>query len=43
MKNKIDESRILRDLFGKFATGVSVVSFLDEVNKPFGITTIPTT
>ena len=38
MKNQIDESRILRDLFGKFATGVSVVSFLDEVNKPFGIT-----
>ena len=38
MNTQLEESRILRNVYGKFATGVSVVSFLDKDNKPFGLT-----
>ena len=38
MSTHSEESRILRNVYGKFATGVSVVSFLDKDNKPFGLT-----
>ena len=38
MNTHSEESRILRNVYGKFATGVSVVSFLDKDNKPFGLT-----
>ena len=38
MNTQIEESRILRNVFGRFATGVSVVSFLDSDNQPLGLT-----
>ena len=38
MNTQLEESRILRNVFGRFATGVSVVSFLDSDNQPLGLT-----
>ena len=38
MNTQLEESRILRNVYGKFATGVSVVSFLDKDKRPFGVT-----
>jgi flavin reductase (DIM6/NTAB) family NADH-FMN oxidoreductase RutF len=38
MNTQLKESRILRNVYGKFATGVSVVSFLDKDKRPFGVT-----
>jgi len=38
MNTQLEESRILRNAYCKFATGVSVVSFLDKDKRPFGVT-----
>lgn len=38
MNTKIGQSQSLRNAFGKFATGVSVVSFYDKNQNPLGIT-----
>jgi flavin reductase (DIM6/NTAB) family NADH-FMN oxidoreductase RutF len=38
MKTQINENLNLRNIFGKFATGVSIVSFVGEDNNPIGIT-----
>ena len=38
MKTQIDKNLNLRNTFGKFATGVSIVSFLGKGNQPFGVT-----
>ena len=38
MNTKVNQSQSLRNIFGKFATGVSVVSFFDKNQNPLGIT-----
>ncbi|MFL2707343.1 MAG: flavin reductase family protein [Gammaproteobacteria bacterium] len=38
MNTKVNQSQSLRNVFGKFATGVSVVSFFDKNKNPLGIT-----
>ena len=38
MKSENSQNRHLRDIFGKFATGVCVVSFYGKDKKPRGIT-----
>ena len=38
MNSENPQNRPLRDIFGKFATGVSVVSFYNKKASPKGIT-----
>ena len=38
MKSENPQNRNLRDIFGKFATGVCAISFYDKDKKPRGIT-----